>query len=247
MADLKKLFGLNGHQVIAVIGSGGKTSLCRYLANSYKEEGERVLVGTTTKIAMPPVETYNRLVTEDFARLAEEVPGITVAGEVVSQNEVKKLSLPRAPEFQESFGQYDKVILEADGSRQLPLKGWSQQEPVILPETTATILVIPISGIGLRISEETVHRLPLFLKLTGAEVGDALQITHLQRMIEHPQGILRQAAGTIHLFFNQGETVEDFRDAAAIFEGLSPEIKTRLQTVIVGSALKGSGVSIWQQ
>ena len=86
MADLKKLFGINGHQVIAVIGSGGKTSLCRYLANSYKEEGERVLVGTTTKIAMPPVETYNRLVTEDFARLAEEVPGITVAGEVVSKN-----------------------------------------------------------------------------------------------------------------------------------------------------------------
>lgn len=246
MAELNELFGLTGHQVIAVIGSGGKTTLCHSLSESYKQAGDRILWGTTTKILLPPPAAYDRAITANFDRLLTPLPGITVAGEPVTQNGLHKLAMPENPAFRKSFSSYDKVILEADGSRRLPLKGWSPHEPVILSETTATIAVIPISAIGLRISEETVQRLPLFTVLTSAETGDALQISHLKRLIEHPQGILQKAVGTIHLFFNQGESVEDFRNGAAVFDDLSAEVKKRLATVTVGSAQKGNGVSIWQ-
>ena len=78
--------------------------------------------------------------------------------------------MPAMTSFQTLFQHFTKVFLEADGSKQRPLKGWSSYEPVILKETTTTIGVLPISVIGQKIDETTIHRLPLFLELTDAQL-----------------------------------------------------------------------------
>ena len=61
----------------------------------------------------------------------------------------------------------DYVLVEADGSRRLPLKAHGPREPVLPPERRQTICVVGASGFG-RPAAEAVHRPEHFCALTGA-------------------------------------------------------------------------------
>ena len=50
-----------------------------------------------------------------------------------------------------------------------PLKGWNETEPVFVKRTDKTVGVISIKSLGLKINNENIHRLELFLKVSGAE------------------------------------------------------------------------------
>ena len=71
------------------------------------------------------------------------------------------------------------------------MKGWSSYEPVILKETTTTIGV-PISVIGQKIDETTIHRLPL-LELTDAQLQEPITETLLAQLIAHQKDCLKRA------------------------------------------------------
>ena len=49
--------------------------------------------------------------------------------------------------------QYDFVLIEADGSRGLPLKAPAQHEPVLTPQTGLVIAVMGLTGIGRPIAQ----------------------------------------------------------------------------------------------
>ena len=63
----------------------------------------------------------------------------------------------------------DYVLVEADGSRCLPLKAHAAWEPVIPAHTSLTVLVVGASGFDLPIVE-AVHRPEVFCTLTGAKL-----------------------------------------------------------------------------
>ena len=65
----------------------------------------------------------------------------------------------------------DYVLVEADGSRQLPLKAHEAHEPVIPAVSRQVICVVGASGFGKPI-RESVHRLERFCALTGAAASD---------------------------------------------------------------------------
>ena len=59
--------------------------------------------------------------------------------------------------FSELMRYADFVLVEADGSRQLPLKAHASHEPVIPKEANTVLVVIGIDGLGKRICE-VAHR-----------------------------------------------------------------------------------------
>ncbi|MFR7894749.1 MAG: selenium cofactor biosynthesis protein YqeC [Dysosmobacter sp.] len=65
----------------------------------------------------------------------------------------------------------DYVLVEADGSRQLPLKAHEAHEPVIPAVSRQVICVVGASGFGKPI-RESVHRPERFCALTGAAASD---------------------------------------------------------------------------
>ena len=65
----------------------------------------------------------------------------------------------------------DYVLVEADGSRQLPLKAHDAHEPVIPAVSRQVICVVGASGFGKPI-RESVHRPEQFCALTGAAASD---------------------------------------------------------------------------
>ena len=220
MESLVDCFNLPAHCVVTVVGSGGKSSLIHYLSSCFPME--KVLVSTTTKIKYPDNGTYDFLYTNDYSSLGTEGKGVTIAGNILCEGQ--KLGMPSFKEFRSRFFKFDKVFLEADGSKSLPLKGWNEMEPVVLPETTHTIGVIPFSVLGKPATEQFIHRLPLFLEMTGWQEGKIIDRECLTRVVLDKRGLWKAALGERILFFNQVETKEQVIEVNRLSKEISDEM-----------------------
>ena len=156
--------GSSGALHIAVIGSGGKTSLLRRLA---EELPGTVLLCTTTHIR--PFEEYPLLTapTPEDIRKALTAYRVLCLGTPCENGKLTAPSL--SVETLATLSDY--VLVEADGSRQLPLKAHEAHEPVIPAVSRQVICVVGASGFGKPI-RESVHRPERFCALTGAATSD---------------------------------------------------------------------------
>ena len=141
--------------VTAIIGGGGKTTLMECLAEELSAQA-RVIVCTTTYIY--PEQNMPCLVSPSEAEVEAELAR-THCVCVGSASESGKFSAPELT-FRTLCALADYVIVEADGSKRLPLKAHAAHEPVIPPEANQTILVAGASGFG-RPMRESVHRAPI--------------------------------------------------------------------------------------
>lgn len=112
---------------ICAVGAGGKTSLLYELAEEYRQKGKRVLLITTTKMYLPEKDGVLDGTAEEIKEKLER-DGFAVAGSVFSDE--KMGPLPQAI-LDEVFSFADVVLVEADGSKRMPLKMPRQGEPVL--------------------------------------------------------------------------------------------------------------------
>ena len=181
--QIQKALNIITPAILSVIGCGGKTSLIKLLAASYPNK--RILISPTTK--MFPVDIPNA-----------DNPGR------LNPTTGKLEALP--PEkLAELIPDYDITLLEADGSRGLPCKGWLENEPVIPDYSTHTIGVLPITALGQNATEEHVHNLQRFLELTGLKEGQQITADALQRMIFAHNGMFKNSVGKRVILVNQVE------------------------------------------
>ena len=152
-----------GRGVTAIIGGGGKTTLMETLVGELSKKG-RVIITTSTHIRRP--EWYETLLDADEAAVSAALrrSSIVCVGE---EAEDGKLCAPKLG-FETLAQLADHVLVEADGSKGLPLKAHASHEPVIPAEAQRVILVVGIDGVGKRISE-TCHRSALYAQLAGVD------------------------------------------------------------------------------
>ena len=119
--------------IISVVGSGGKTTLIKKLAARYRSEGKTVLVTTTTHMFLEE----DTLLTDDADTIIGVLreAGYAMAG-IPEGEKIKALSQKT---YEEVCSFADVVLVEADGSKCLPLKYPNTTEPVI-PENTDEII-----------------------------------------------------------------------------------------------------------
>lgn len=194
--------------VTAIVGGGGKTTLMRALAGELCAHG-RVILTTTTHIF--PSTTYPVLT--DASR--EEIQKALSAYPVVclgTPDANGKLTAPSLP-ISVLSTLADYVLVEADGSKGLPLKAHASHEPVIPPEAGQVILVLGADGFGKPI-REVCHRSNLYASL-AEEKEDALVTPAMAAKVIQKEGI-----GT-RLYINKAETREQMGDAAALAQCIS--------------------------
>jgi probable selenium-dependent hydroxylase accessory protein YqeC len=226
--------------VVTVIGSGGKTSLIWLLAQSQRRR--RVLVSPTAKMYPGGARQYDHDCFTGEAAAGGPLEGISLAGSL--NRETGKLEALPAEVLEAMIAGYDLVLLEGDGSRGLPLKGWAPHEPVVPPYTTVSIGVIPIKALGKKVSPEIVFRLPQFTALCGAEEGDTLKAAHLAAVITAGadgktgtggRGLFAAARGKKVLFINQAENEEQREQARELAALLPQGFTAGLGGIICGS------------
>lgn len=134
-------------RVISIVGAGGKTSTMYDLAEELAAKGARVLMTTSTHIAKP--DQYEMAVVTKLADLDLTTHRILAAGkQAEGPNGSWKLAMPEdlgeEHVMERLLTQFDVILIEADGSKRLPLKVPSETEPVLIPQTG---LVIACAGL----------------------------------------------------------------------------------------------------
>ncbi|HHU0691412.1 selenium cofactor biosynthesis protein YqeC [Citrobacter sp. Marseille-Q3906] len=179
--------------VISVVGAGGKTSLLFWLAQLFQSSGRRVLITTTTHMFLPdscwPVI---------FCRDPVMLPHVSLTSPVsFCFNRWKAQSGKAqgfAPDVIDALAQRpecDVILVEADGSRGLPLKAPDEHEPCIPQSSCCVIAVMSGHLLGTIIDAENIHRWPQFADITGLTSGSTLQFSDLVSLVRHPLGAFK--------------------------------------------------------
>lgn len=155
-----------GRGVTALIGGGGKTTLLYTLTEELRKKGT-VLLCTSTHIMRPTQYEVLERAGEAEISAALSAHGAVCVGEPSAEGKLGPPSLS----FDALARLADYVLVEADGSRRLPLKAHAPHEPVIPKEAGCVLCVVGARGFD-RPIREAVHRPEQFCTLTGARLDE---------------------------------------------------------------------------
>ena len=173
--------------ILSIVGSGGKTSLIKELTARYRSEGKTVFVTTTTHMFIE----QDTLLTDDAGAIirALKETGYVMAG-IPEGEKIKALS-------RETFDAVcpfaDVVLVEADGSKHLPLKYPNAAEPVIPENTDEILIVCGLNAIGQK-AKDVCHRLELATACLGIEADTVITAAHIQKLVT--EGYLKSLRST---------------------------------------------------
>lgn len=162
--------------IISVVGSGGKTTLIKQLSSRYRNEGKTVLVTTTTHMFIEE----DTLLTDDAEKIIGvlQETGYAMAG-IPEGEKIKALSRET---FDTVCACADVVLVEADGSKRLPLKYPNASEPVIPEKTDQILVVCGLNAIGQK-AKDVCHRLELVKACLGIEEDTVISAEHVQKLV----------------------------------------------------------------
>ncbi len=228
-ASLAGTIGLSGRGVISLIGAGGKTSLMFKLAKELAGAGFSVLTTTTTKIFFPEKQQSPHTVvgaSEDdlLANLSTAMESYRHISSGTKEDQASGKLIGLRPETVDRIwkgGLFDVIIVEADGSKQLPLKASGVHEPVIPIFTSHLVHVTGLDAIGQTV-EKAVHRPDIFMGRWALEPGTELNESHLAKCILHEikkaEGLCRPLVNSVIL--NKADTVYEERQGERIGDRL---------------------------
>ncbi len=223
--NINEIFNIKKGDVISVVGSGGKTTLMFKLAEVLKEE-YKVLITTSAKIYKPSIGEYDFLyinMKEYYASkiCCNEKNSITVLSNGIDLDKNKLIGI-NDEELASVVNDFDIILIEADGSRGLPLKGWKSYEPPILNRTNKTIGVIPIDAVNTEINEKLIYGFDEFKKI----VGDTLHIDYkaVGKLCSDDQGLFKNSMGERYLYINRTDSEKDVVNSINLAEYLKNNI-----------------------
>ena len=119
---------------------------------------------------------------------------------------MKKYTSPRLEILSILINRFDVTIIEADGSKMLPLKLHSDRDPVIIDETTATLAIMGASALGC--SKDNV--------CFGLDGEGIVDIEFYQELIDNREGVLKRAKGKTLILINGCDAVDNINAFLAL-------------------------------
>lgn len=236
--NLKEIIGIKNNSIISIVGCGGKTTLMYSLANELKTYN-KVLVSTTTKIFSPTKDEVDYLAIGEKEYNSMKVNmknGVYAYGKSISK-ENKLIGIEK--EFIKTLTEdFEYILLESDGSKRKPIKGWNDTEPVICKETNLTIGVMTVESLGLEINDYNVHRVCEFNSLTNSFPGEIININHFLKVIFNNDGLFKYSKGKRILFLNKMEKIDENNLKLLIKEIIKRNEKDKLLDKIIYGSLK---------
>lgn len=216
----------NGHELISLVGAGGKTTAMFALAQAMKALNKRVLVTTTTNLFYPAQKECDRVIVSEAvdSSIFNAIPAgsVTVLGKGVIEG--RKLT----GVDKEFIGQlheeniFDCILVECDGSKRKPIKAPAHYEPVVPHNATRAIGVIGLDAVGNPITEDYVHRLELFCAVVKRQPGAILDQEAVVNLIVSSQGLFKDVPDGCekYLLLNKADNAQRRMQAGDILIGL---------------------------
>ncbi|MDX1379280.1 MAG: selenium cofactor biosynthesis protein YqeC [Anaerolineales bacterium] len=220
---------------IAFVGAGGKSTAMFDLA---KELAGTVIVTATTHLGswQIPLADFH-IVTNDLRSLENselEREGILLVTGEIKGDRTQPINAAMLA-WLHSFCRTRSIplLIEADGSRQKPLKAWADHEPPIPEFIDHVVQVVGLSGLGKPLTDEHVHRAEKFAKLGELKPGDSITAEALIRVLTHSDGGLKNIPPDAKrsVLLNQADTPDMQSAAHTLVDDLLPHF----QSILVAS------------
>lgn len=251
-ASPREALGIVGSSgLVAIVGGGGKSSLMFALAEGLPG---RVVMTTTTRIfasQLERAESVCRLQGCNWqAELDAHESSLLVVGRVEGDRAV---GVP--PELPAQFlarAGVDWVVVEADGSRMLPVKAPASHEPVIPPEADLLVVVAGIDALSGPI-RQVAHRPELVSAIAGCSADEVLSPEALAAVLASCEGglkgIPKQARAVLLLNKVQSASQREAARRVARAALLEPRVERvaigALQPGPSGALEEGEGWEFW--
>jgi len=234
--QLEQHLRLSEYPCLALVGAGGKTTAMFHLA---RELEPPVILTATTHLAVEQIQLADQhFILQDikdtnrFDEIA--LSGVTLLTGPIEGDRTQGLSGEIMSWVREYCGYHSlPLLIEADGSRQLPLKAPAEHEPPI-PEFIDTVVVVAgLSGLGKPLTPEWVFRHERFAEFSGLQVSEAVTVEALTAAMLHAEGGLKNIppkARRIALL-NQADTSE----LKASARKMSSSLLTDFDAVVISS------------
>ncbi len=194
-------FNLREKEVISFVGGGGKTSSIWKMAKELAQDKKRVLCTTTTAIDMPSLDKCNIFIGEFPLGYSPENGTITVYGELERNGRLRNTATKKLEDII-AEGNFDYILIEADGARMKPVKAPADHEPEIISPTTITAGVIGLDSLGQKI-EEAAHRPERLKKILSLSDNHIINYLDLLNLINHEEGLFKNSRGKKILLLNK--------------------------------------------
>ena len=189
--DLIESFGFKKGDLVAIVGGGGKSSLM--FAAEKLWDGPVVLTTTTRIFRVQIDQAQSALPLAQLDQLGERLQqhnGCLIYGAVEGE---KALGVgAEVPQALLERPDVDLVLVEADGSRRLPVKAPAAHEPVIPAGTTYLVMMVGIDCLEKPLGE-VAHRPELVSQITGLSLTQQLDPAALCTLLIDPHGGLKDA------------------------------------------------------
>lgn len=245
MSSMRLLDGLRlSHKSrTAIVGAGGKSTL---LFNSAREFGSPVVLAATAHLCTEQLKLADSHkiiqnaadIQQVFSNDIQDI--VLLTGPIGENNRTQGLQPNEIDLIKNYCDQYGlPLLIEADGSRRLPLKAPAEHEPPIPRWVNQVVVVVGLSALGKPLGEEVVFRAEKFSEITNCPSGETITLDVIKRYLQAAKGGLKnipeQASRCV--FFNQ-------LDQAAIpkeeRDSLSTDLLEHYQRVIWGNAAHAS-------
>jgi probable selenium-dependent hydroxylase accessory protein YqeC len=234
---------LGEREVISLVGAGGKTTLMFRLARELVLGGKQVVTTTTTRILEPLagespclyVASENEKIRRFLSKHLYSYRHITVAQERLGAGKLRGISSDFVQELSR-LDEIDFLIVEADGAAGHPVKAPREGEPVIPSNTTLTVALLGVDGLGVELREENVFRSERVSQLTGLSRGSRMTEEAMAVLISHADGIFKGApdSSRIVVFLNKVDILNGLEKAERIAEKILDQRHRRIERIILG-------------
>ena len=224
--NLAKTLRVSQAPSIAFVGAGGKTTAMFRLA---RELPPPVIVSASSHLGVWQIPLADQHIIanglEDLNFVNEKPNGVWLVTGPIQENRTQPLDSPIL-EWLHAKCQKRSIplLIEADGSRQKPLKAPAEHEPPIPEFVNTVVQVAGLSGLGKPLTERFVHRSEIFMRLSGLKISETISIEALAHVMLHPDGGLKNIPANARrvALLNQADTHELQASAGKLAQMLLP-------------------------
>ena len=204
--------GIPEHAGISLTGAGGKTSLIFGWAKELASEGRKVAITTTTHMLSPErmkeetVDLYQGIDVFccDGTETTGQIDDAIAKSDILfvfspCEDRPSRVTAPPDAILSHLYDAADVTLIEADGSRRMPVKWPASYEPAVPDRTDITVYVVGLSAVDQK-TDEVMYRADAFPK---ALWRDTIDVNLLHKLISSKDGGRKGVRGDFRVFLNQ--------------------------------------------
>lgn len=206
---------LDKDKVVTVVGAGGKTSTIYKLSEEISNLNKKVVVTTTTHMRLE--KDFILVEKQDDLKLVEEALKERNLVKIAKKESEYKVCSMDLNLLKKVIEMNENILIEGDGSKNLPLKAPREGEPVIVEETNLVIGLIGFDSLHKKI-KDICHRPENVCRVLKKNLDEIIEYEDLIKIAASENGLKKDVNCKYKVLINKVDDEEKLKECKKIAE-----------------------------